>query len=322
MLTKIPNEAICETAWLINTIEGFCRFRAVENTILDGIELLHACKTTVYADRVTEALAISINQKQEFHVMSLRESLEITTAEWLIPGLVQERQVAMFYGPPDQYKSFIILTIAEMLAHGMMWNGHDLEPRPVLYIAAEGGTMMGKRRKAWFLHHKLPLDDDSNFGEIRQPLMLLDPAHVRLFINTMKRNQWHGGLVVIDTVSKCVPAARESHVEVMSQVIASADLIASELGCAVILVHHTRWDGAHARGSSASLGNCDAMVRIDRKSDHHATVTVEKQKDAKRQSFEFVLNQVALASLIVMARKSPACARSKHRQTTGRKTTR
>ena len=33
-LTKLPGEAICETAWLVNTIEEFCRYRAMENAIL------------------------------------------------------------------------------------------------------------------------------------------------------------------------------------------------------------------------------------------------------------------------------------------------
>jgi RecA-family ATPase len=241
-------------------------------------------------------LAISLSQRQKFQGLSLRELLAVITPEWLIPGLIYERQVAMVYGPPDSFKSFIILHLASLLAHAMMWNGYNLKPRPVLYVAAEGATMMSRRRKAWFLNHELPLNDD-NLTVIDEPVMLLDPADVRLFINTQKRKGWSGGVVAIDTVSKCVPGARESDVEMMSQVIASADLIAKELNCAVILIHHTGWDGAHARGSSASLGNCDAMIRIDRKSDHHATMTVEKQKDAKRQTFEFVINRVKLGTL-------------------------
>jgi hypothetical protein len=295
-LTKLPNEAVCEPTWLINVIEEFCRFRAMENTIFDGIDLLHAGKSVEVADRMTEALAISLNQRQRFQEMSMQELLTLTTPNWMIPGVIHERQVAMVYGPPDSFKSFVLLNLGSILAHGMMWHGHELKSRPVLYVAAEGAPMMGRRRKAWFLHHELPLEND-NLSVIGEPIMLLDTADVRLFINTRKRKGWSGGLVFIDTVSKCITGARESDVEMMSQVIASADLIAKELSCAVILVHHTGWDQAHARGSSASLGNCDAMIRIDRKSDHHATMTVEKQKDAKRQTFEFVVNQVKLGEL-------------------------
>lgn len=292
--TKFP--VVSETDWLITQIEAFCRFRAMENAIFDGLDLLHDEKPTEIGDRMNEALAISINQRQKFQDMHLRDLLANSTPEWLIPGVIYERQVAMIYGPPDNYKSFVILHLVSLLAHGMIWNGHKLKPRPVKYIAAEGAPMMGKRRKAWFLHHNLPLEND-DLPVIGEPVMLLDPADMRLFINTQKRKGWSDGLIVVDTVSKCVPGARESDVEMMSQVIASADLIAKELNCGVILVHHTGWDGAHARGSSASLGNCDAMIRIDRKSHHHATMTVEKQKDARRQVFEFVINEVKLGVL-------------------------
>jgi hypothetical protein len=291
-LTLVPHEAFCETDWLVQQIEAFCRRRAVDNIIMRGFDLDGA----EIANLMNDAVAISISQREKFQDISLRELLAVAMPDWLIPGVIYERSVAMVYGPPDSFKSFVILHLASLLAHGMRWNGYDLKARPVLYVAGEGAPMFGRRRKAWFLHHDLPLDDD-NLTVIAEPVMLLDPADVRLFINAQKRKGWHGGLVIIDTVSKCVPGANESDVEVMTQVIASADLIAKELDCAVILVHHTGWDSAHARGSSASLGNCEVMARIDRKGDHRAMLAVEKQKDGARQSFDLLLHQVKLGVL-------------------------
>ncbi len=65
---------------------------------------------------------------------------------------------------------------------------------------------------------------------------------------------------------------------------------ASELGCAVILVHHTNKSGISERGSSALRGGMDFMIKIEKLPDPSicAVISCEKLKDGERwknQSF-------------------------------------
>jgi hypothetical protein len=79
----------------------------------------------------------------------------------------------------------------------------------------------------------------------------------------------------------------------MGIVLAAAKYAARELGCAVILVHHTNKNGTAERGSSSLRGAMDCMIGIERISDNStkAVLKCEKLKDGeawKPQTFDLV----------------------------------
>lgn len=76
----------------------------------------------------------------------------------------------------------------------------------------------------------------------------------------------------------------------MGKALHACRWIANELGCAVILVHHTNKTGGMERGSSALRGAMDFMIKIEKTSDtaSHAVMSCEKLKDGEQwiaQSF-------------------------------------
>lgn len=76
----------------------------------------------------------------------------------------------------------------------------------------------------------------------------------------------------------------------MGKVLHICRWAANELGCAVILVHHTNKSGASERGSSSLRGGMDFMIKIEKISDvpPNAIMSCEKLKDGERwidQSF-------------------------------------
>lgn len=69
---------------------------------------------------------------------------------WLIDGFIEDGTIAQFYGKMGSYKSYLGLTLAQHLAHGIDWEGCKIkEPRQVLYMAAEGAAGLLGRIKAW-----------------------------------------------------------------------------------------------------------------------------------------------------------------------------
>ncbi len=79
----------------------------------------------------------------------------------------------------------------------------------------------------------------------------------------------------------------------MGKVLHSCRSAGNNLGCAVILVHHTNKGGSIERGSSALRGAMDFMIKIEKASDTdtHAVMSCEKLKDGeqwKSQSFSLL----------------------------------
>ncbi len=269
-----------EHEWFLDQVEQFCRYRAAENVILDGIDLLRQGNTDEIERRIIEAQQISIREvSQKFKPTQTEDFSTDTLPQWLLPYLLYEQQIGVCYAPPGSYKTFTVLSLALLLAYGMTLHGRKLYARNVIYVAGEGGTMLSIRKRAWLHHHGLPIKND-RLSILPRPVQLLDPAEVGEFIRAMR--PYNPGLVVLDTLSTCIAGANESAPEVMTAAIEATKRIRDELGCAVLIVHHPGKDESRgARGHSSLLGNVDTMWLIGKTAGNGTiTLTVEKQKDA------------------------------------------
>lgn len=56
-----PDEIFRQREWFFKEMEAFCRYRAMENVILDGIDLLRAGEGAEVDRRIREAMTISLN---------------------------------------------------------------------------------------------------------------------------------------------------------------------------------------------------------------------------------------------------------------------
>src|ERR1019366_1061010 len=287
-----------DPAWFLTEIEKFCRFKAIENIVLEGIDLLMKGDEQQIEARVKEALAISIdrNSNKRYTRMNLTDLHQRPMPEYLIPGLLFERQIAMIYGEPGSLKSFIVLSLASKLAHGMRWDNQRLDKRRVIYVAGEGAPMMGLRRLGWLQHHGLPREDDG-LDVVPMPVDLTDDEAVATFIREMQQDDDNVGLVIFDTLSTCTAGKNENAPEVATAAIDSVKRIIEALNSAAIIVHHPGKDTSRgARGHSSLLGNVDTMWKVER-SGMSATLKVEKQKDGetfKTYHFNAVIQETGI----------------------------
>ena len=88
-------------------------------------------------------------------------------------------------------------------------------------------------------------------------------------------------LIVFDTLSRCLAGADENNQKDMSAAVGVCDRLRQQLGCTVLLLHHTTKEGQTERGSSVLKGAVDTLLRIPDTSDRRSMLTCDKQKDAE-----------------------------------------
>jgi RecA-family ATPase len=86
-------------------------------------------------------------------------------------------------------------------------------------------------------------------------------------------------LIVFDTLSRCLAGADENNQKDMSAAVGVCDTLRHQLGCCVLLLHHTTKDGAVERGSSVLRGAVDTLLvlKVPDASEPQFTMTCDKQ---------------------------------------------
>lgn len=205
---------------------------------------------------------------------------KIPPPEWLVDGyLVSGFNV--LYGPSGHGKSFVAIDWALTIARGSRWLGAETKRTNVVYVAAEGAAGLSHRVSAWKKHHDRPA---SGLKVIPTRVNLLDPWDVEALERDIVDAE--AGLVIIDTLARCMPGADENSQQDMSRVVDALDGLRNRHGCSTLIVHHTGVDQTRMRGSTTLLGATDTVVKVDGRhnefTDHLEQVELkcDKQKDA------------------------------------------
>ncbi|MBS7544356.1 AAA family ATPase [Ancylobacter oerskovii] len=202
---------------------------------------------------------------------------------WLVKGLLVEGGLSTVYGPPGTSKSFLVLDLALHIAHGRDWFGRRVAEGGVVYVSGEGGSGMRMRMKAW---------RQEKGGEPGKPFVLI-PSSVNLFddeegVETLIADvKEHRAamtaplqLVVLDTLSRMIGSGDEDKARDINVVVNKAERMQRELGCHVLVVHHSGKDRDRgARGSNALLGAVDAAIEITRHETGVCEGKIAKVKD-------------------------------------------
>lgn len=250
----------------------------------------------LYLDRVSkfdemekEAESRSKNQPI-FTPHSFAELRNMPPKKWLLDQVFGAGDIGMIYGPPGCGKTFVVIDMIMSLRTGSQWaNKFDVKrPLYVAYCAGEGIGGLPSRFTAIARHYDIA--DLDNFAFYRIPPQLYDDratATINHFCDEWKARQFAKevaplDVLIIDTLHTATVAADENSAQHMGKVLHSCRLAGNDLGCAVILVHHTNKVGSTERGSSALRGAMDFMIKID-KSDAaaHAVMSCEKLKDGE-----------------------------------------
>jgi hypothetical protein len=213
-----------------------------------------------------------------FQLLSGVELSNATPMRWMVRGVLPLDGLAALYGASGSGKSFLVLDIAAFIAGGEYeWFGRRVTQCPVTYCALEGEAGMGKRVKAWSLHHKKPVPDSLRF--ITQPFDILAGGDIAELTKAIQAAGGAGGLVILDTLNRAAPGADENSSVDMGNIIAAAKRIQSLVGGLVLLVHHTGKDVTRGlRGHSSLYAALDGAIEVT-KSDSRREWSVAKSKD-------------------------------------------
>lgn len=203
----------------------------------------------------------------------------------LIKGLLGAGEFSVWFGQPGCGKSFLLLHTAFCIARGKPWlENRKLVQGLAIYIAAEGGSGVCKRLKAYCIRHDLE-EKGVPLAIIPSTLDLLrvDTGDVDLLIRQVKGLEEELGqpctLLVIDTLSRTLAGGNENAPDDMGAFIANCDHIREQTEAHVAVVHHSpKSENLTPRGHSSLLGAADVCVKVEKIGKTNAA-TVEKNKD-------------------------------------------
>lgn len=200
-----------------------------------------------------------------FPIMTDTEIQELQPARGIVGDILFEDSIAYLFGDSDTWKSFVTISMGLCMATGTEWLGREVVQGPVIYIAAESARGIGKRVKAWKLHHGIT--DSTDFYTVPVPVNLLDREAVARLVLSIRAFPRLGNrrpvMVVFDTLSRSMEDGDENSTADANKVTAAAGMLKAEFGCCVLIVHHNGKDASRGmRGNSAYRNNADTVIKV------------------------------------------------------------
>jgi AAA domain len=154
-----------------------------------------------------------------------------------------------------------------------------MNPRPVVYISAEGRGL-SKRIRAWIAHHfpGAPANDVLRglpFYAIEAAVNLSNAENVKSLCAAVDALKISPCLIILDTLSRNSSFVEESNSNM-------AEFLRHKYRCTLLLIHHVGHKSKErARGPSNLIGNTDASFIVHREDkSYYITLETERLKDS------------------------------------------
>lgn len=226
-----------------------------------------------------------------FEPYSFSDLLSMPPKEWLIEQIFGVGDIGMIYGSPGCGKTFIVIDMIIALCAGRLWSNQFKVFRPlrVAYCAGEGISGLPARFLAAAQHHNIFTLDNFTFYKTIPQLYednAINIPSIKQFTYERQMQQKPKGhsldVLVIDTLHTATTGADENSSQDIGKVLQECRLVATTLGCVVVLVHHTNKGGTSERGSSALRGAMDFVIEIKKQSESGtAFMSCSKLKDGE-----------------------------------------
>lgn len=223
---------------------------------------------------------------------------------FLVDLIIQERGLAVIYGPPGAGKTFVALDLALSVATQRAWLGHRVvKSGQVIYITPEGLAGLKCRVQAW---ERKAQTDAPAFAYVCEAPQFLNPGETEALVECVKTSEHNQPvLIVIDTLARHMVGGDENSSQAMGEFVANVDRLREAFGCAILIVHHTGKSASgnfKERGSTALRGAADTMMLVTKKGEG-IEILCDKQKDTE----EFPAIHVRLAP-VTLANGASSCA--------------
>ena len=215
---------------------------------------------------------------------------------YIVDKLIPEQSVIVLYGASRSFKSFLMMKLAGAITRGDPY--HNIVPceqGAVLIVAAEGQAGMGKRARGLI---KLNQCQNDQLLVMPRPFKLTENSSVEAFIANVKLLEMlhtiKFSVIMIDTVSKCSPGAKQNDHDAMSIIVDKLYEIQKTLKVTVIAVHHTNKGEDEFNGSYVFKSGVETVIKVSRDGakSYQGKVTVEKQKDDEELIFDFEVAEI------------------------------
>ena len=189
--------------------------------------------------------------------MLINDFEKLSLRKFKIKSILPDATI-LILGKRRSGKSFLVLDLAFAIARGTEWQGFNVSPGRVVYIAAEAGAEVRKRLLAYAVYNEIDLDD-----------VLLDiiPAAPDFIskddVVDIGNAIGQASLIIVDTLACVAAGADENSSTDMGKVIGNCKLLHKLTGAVVMLVHHSGKDVTKgARGWSGIRAAVDAEMEL------------------------------------------------------------
>lgn len=176
---------------------------------------------------------------------------------------------SLLWAAPGSFKTFLAVAWAVAVASGSRWFGRRVAQGPVVYVVAEGNVRAFYNRVV-VAGEALGVRDPETL-----PLFVVPGAVDLSAFDSIQAQQLRAavlakvaeaggiGLLVVDTLARCLPGDENTQ-EAMGGFVRTLDVLRADLGCDVLVVHHSSASGERERGSTVLAGAVDVNLQLKR----------------------------------------------------------